>query len=233
MEGVEHHPLRGIRRIVRLVGAGEMAHHEAQVEAVEPARVEAGGGLVRGEAEPGHAAVDLQDRRQASSEPGREGTPGGSLPVVVQDRREIVRMALRLGAGRKAVQNRDPGGRSEYLAQREALLGMGHEEGAAARPRQGGGDAFDPQTVGIRLDDGGARRPRSHGLQGAVVGGERREVDRQDGAGRRRYGRSSGCDGSGAGKGRQGVRPERVIGTATLLHDSSNFSSIRRIRYTI
>ena len=96
-----------LARFIGLVGAGEMAHHQHHVDAVEGARVRGDAlNLRRRHAEPRHAAVDLDRRRQACARLfGASRRHAASCVGAVQHRDQSVRGAGWLRAGRQAVED--------------------------------------------------------------------------------------------------------------------------------
>ena len=143
--------------MVRGVGAGEMAHHQHRSYAVE--RIRFGrqmDRLFRRQAEPRHAGIDLQRRRQPPPGPTRCPAPGGDLGQAVQHRAPRRAQAFLLGPRRRSVQHIDRRRRPEHGAQRNALVDMGDEEDLAA----GGGErrrhGSRTEAVGIGLDHSSA-----------------------------------------------------------------------------
>ena len=86
---LEFRELHGVGRILRLVGAGEMAHHQPDRDAVESARRRGKPVDLAGRhAKPRHAAVDLQRRGQLAPGPFGNPAPGRDLLDAVQHRNE-------------------------------------------------------------------------------------------------------------------------------------------------
>ena len=162
-------------------GASEVAHEIAELEPVEPRpvvdhRLE----LVRGETEPGHPGIHLEDRRERPAAGARKAAPAVHLGEAVEHGDEAVRQELRLRTHGWTMQHVKLGPLREMRAQRQRLVQMGHEEMDAAFCGQRRGHAGRPQPVGIRLDHGGAARFPEPALQEAIIGADGGEVDGEE-----------------------------------------------------
>ena len=112
------------------------------------------------QAEPRHAAVDLQRRREPA--PGALGSAAPRLDLLdaVQHGNDAGRDALVLGAGRNAVQHLDRRLRAERGAQRQRLAEMRDEECLAAFGDQRRRHLGRAEAIAVGLDDAGRRRRR-------------------------------------------------------------------------
>ena len=148
--------LQGVDRAVRRVGAGEVAHHQREVDCLQQRRL--GGQLVDlvvRHAEPVDAGVDVDGGRQAPSARAAVGRPVAHLGDAAEHRAQVEAGIVRLGAGQQAVENIDGGARL-HLARDAAFVERGDEEGLAAFVGERLGDRPEPEAVGVRLDDAGA-----------------------------------------------------------------------------
>ena len=125
--------LQLVQRIVPHLRGHQVRHHVAQRDAVQ-ARVvllqhlE----LARIEAEPRHAGIDMQDRRQRPPAAARRSRPGVDLGERAEHRNDIVRQVVRLAAGDQATQHREQRVRHQF-ADRQRLVQQGDEEMPATR----------------------------------------------------------------------------------------------------
>ena len=105
-----------------------MTHDEPEPDAFESPRT-FGERIDLGlaQAEPRHAAVDLERRGQRPVEAPAVGRPGVDLGKAVQDRRHPMHRAGGLGAGREPVQHEELGLR-QPRADRERLVEVSDEE---------------------------------------------------------------------------------------------------------
>ncbi len=142
--------------------------------------------VLRGEAQPVQAGVEMDDGVERPVEALGGGAPGIELRQMVEDRDEPVLDEVGLGAGQQSVQHVDRR-LGQDAAERDALVDMGHEEVPAALGRQPGAHHGGTGAVGIGLQDGGAvDRPagRTAGIaQPAPVGRDCAQVDGKDRAG--------------------------------------------------
>jgi hypothetical protein len=131
--------LRGIGGVVRLIGAGEVAHDERERPGLGPgARSGPVGGL---HPQPVHAAVELD----AIGRLGQGRAVAGELLGAVEHGRQA-RVADRVASPAMWPEKTlisGPG--AEGLAQGYAFLGHGDEEAARARLRPGGRDRPAPR----------------------------------------------------------------------------------------
>ena len=180
-QSVEQPPLRVVLAMARVVGAGEMAHHQSEREGRPHI-----GGLLHGvdlrhrEAEPVHAAVDMDGAGKLLADARAIIGPFPDFFGAIQDGPQIEELESLRGAGQVAAEHVDDG-----LGQKcpQALrLGDGrHEEGPAARAPKRGRCLCHAEAVGVGLDHGGALGRRGQRAQAPVIGGERVEVDGEDG----------------------------------------------------
>ena len=164
-----------------------MTHDQSQPQAAQPTSlVDQDLRVLRAEAEPVHAGVEMHDGIERPIETLGGSSPGIVLAQVIEHRREAVLHEIALGAGEQPVQHIDRRFR-QHAAKRDSFVDMGHEELTAALGRQPGTHHGRPGAVGIGLQDGGAiDRPagRAAGVaQPSPVGRDRAQVDRKDRAG--------------------------------------------------
>jgi hypothetical protein len=191
-QAVELPALRLVGRMMRLVGAGEMAHHQPKIDALQ--RLWIGRNRLDfpwRHAEPRHAAVDLQGCRQGMSCGFGGFTPCAKLFGAVEHGDQACSNRIGLRTGRQAVQYIDGGTGTDGGAQCNAFAYMGHEEGIAALLHQGAGDTLRAEPIAVSLDDAGTFRVAEPRLQAAIILTDCAEIDGQDGAGiGRRIGRN-------------------------------------------
>ena len=170
---------RAVHRVIGLVGAGEMAEREHRREAREQRRR-------RRRGRPGSGRGGSCRCRAAARRAGRQGrarNPSSCATLLRQGTRSKARHRA-ASPRHQAGEDEDRGAGAEDLAQRGALLGQRHEEGAGAGGVEGRRDPRGAEAVGVGLDHGGGldlrRRQR---IERAPVGGDRVEIDREAGAG--------------------------------------------------
>lgn len=176
--GVEAGELGPVHRVGGVLGAGEVAHDEAEVEEAE-AGGRGGEGVELGgvEAHARHARVELDRGRQALLAAAGVGDPGVDLAEGVEDRGDAAGGGFGLGAGGEAVEDVERGGGRNVRAERDRLVEVGDEEGAAAFVGEHGGDAGGAEAVGVGLDHAGGGGAAEAGAERAVVRPDRPEVD--------------------------------------------------------
>ena len=96
------------KRVLRLLGDRQMAHHQDQIERLEQAAIETLE-LRPAEAQAAHPGIEMQRRRQALAAAAGEAGIADELFGVVEDRDQPGRVHRVLGAGRQPVQDMDPG----------------------------------------------------------------------------------------------------------------------------
>ena len=99
---------------------------------------------------------------------------------------------------RRVAEAEDGDVRADQAAQRDALVGAPDREPGGAGPERRRSHDGDAVAVGLRLHDGREPRPAQASLEGADVGGQRREVDLEPAHRSRRQ--------SGGARGRRGSR---------------------------
>ena len=137
------------------VGAGEVAHHHDRLRLVfrtDAGRI--GERLVRVEADPVHARVDVEREGPRAA----FGPPVGDLPVRTGDRDEIGGGVERTAAGEVAVEDEDPGVGREP-AGFHAFCRERHEEVPAAFGVERRHDVADAEPVAVGLDDAAGGPP--------------------------------------------------------------------------
>ena len=170
----------------RLVGRGEVAHHQGQIECAGCGEVSCGFGIGAIEAEPVHAGFELDRRRGTPSNCFQTVTPDGDVAGRREDRDQTgVEMQGDAG-GFEPLQDEDARQRGALVGARQgiergthdpAFLGPGDEEVAAARGVERAGGLGSAEAIAVGLDRGaGARAGIACGQQGPV-GGQRRAVD--------------------------------------------------------
>ena len=169
-----------VQRIRRQLRRDQMRHQVADLDAGQPLRRRRQPRhIVARQAEPGHAGIQMQQRRRRVARAALDKQlPARDLVQRAEHRRDGVRRERRLAARRQAVQHRqhDAG---QMRAQRQRLAQMGHEEMPAALRQQPARHRHRTQPVAIRLDH---RRDLAAGMahpQRPPVGGHRAEVDGQ------------------------------------------------------
>ncbi len=127
--------LQRVQRVSGRGAAGEVAHHQAQLDALEP--LGRGGQrfrLLDPQAEAVQPGVDVQRRPQRRAAARREGGGRFQLRQAVQHRRQPGRLQPGQGARRRAVEHQDlawPSG-PQLSPQRLAFAQAGDEEAACA-----------------------------------------------------------------------------------------------------
>ncbi len=167
-----------------LFGAGQMAHHVAEIDAVQPS------GIIRDRVEftlrqsqPRHAGIDLNDRRKLAAKPARQRRPGIDLLQAVEDGDHAMLDEVGFDSGRRTVQHEDLGLCGNMGPQRYRFVQMSREEVRAAVGSQGRSHAIRAKPVSVGLDHGGAGRPAELFAQQPVIGADRIEIDGQQRSG--------------------------------------------------
>lgn len=116
-----------------LVAAGEMAHEEAQFDAVEQAAI----GrerlhLLRRQAEPRHASVDLQHGRESKATRLAQRRPAGELFKRIDRRHDGETSRPFFLARLQAIEHINADIIRQHASQRRGLAKLRHEEIAAA-----------------------------------------------------------------------------------------------------
>ncbi len=159
------------------LGAGQVAHEQADVEAFH----RRGLGQKRsvfadGKAEAVDARIDMNGAGKLAAIDPSEGRPFARFLGGDEGGQQIVLgIEFRL-AGEQAVEHVD-GCFGENPAQFLAFLGAGHEEAAAARFPQGAAHGLNAQAIGIALDRRAAFGRAGVGIEGAPVLLDRAQVD--------------------------------------------------------
>ena len=129
----EYGKLRLVGRMLRFIGAGQMAHHKPDRDPVESIGVRRQSvDLGWRQAKPRHAAVDLQRRHKRAPGALGSGAPGLDLVDAVQHRHGAGCDARVFAAGRNAVEHMDFDIGPERGAQRQRLAELRDEECPAA-----------------------------------------------------------------------------------------------------
>ncbi|GJD59694.1 hypothetical protein IFDJLNFL_5625 [Methylobacterium dankookense] len=172
-QACESGDLAGVDRLLRPLRADEVAHHEVDARGLQARLAGERQRLGDREAEPVHAGIDVERRRQ---QPLRERRPFLDLGARAEDGAEVPPDEGRARPRRQAVQNVDHG-LGQDGARRLALGEMGDEDGAAARPPQSGRDRGEAAAIGVCLEHGGARDARRLGAEATPVRDDRSEID--------------------------------------------------------
>uniref|UniRef100_A0A0N4ZAP4 NAD-specific glutamate dehydrogenase n=1 Tax=Parastrongyloides trichosuri TaxID=131310 RepID=A0A0N4ZAP4_PARTI len=156
--------LGAVQRVRRLVGAGQVGHH--QFEALERFRR-----VLDAETQPVHAGVQLQGAGAAACR-----LPGLKLGRVVDDGPQVRGLKHGCAIAVAAVQNVDDRLGPDGLAQTHALGRAGDEEGARALGHQSTRHGGGAQAVAVGLHDR-IDGTAGHGFERAIVVGERVQID--------------------------------------------------------
>ena len=171
-----------VERMVGLVGAGEVAHH--QRDAVVRHRRHPGrkaGRLFRPEAEPIHASVEMQRRAAGPALHGAERVPFGEL-AEVPDHRTRIDLGEQMRRPRHdAVEDVDDGV-GEGGAQPPGFGDMRHKECLAAGRGKRRCHRLEPAAIGVGFDHRGAVGRRGAASERAPVRDDGAAVDSQRGA---------------------------------------------------
>ncbi len=202
-----------VHRVIERFGAGEMAHQE--LEAV-PFRLDArrdGDRLLRRQAEPVHAGVDVQGGATAPIVRCDEGVPLGKLGRAVDHRPQIGLGDGRRRARHQAVEDVDDGVR-RGRAHAAPFRDIGHEEGPAADLLECRHDPLDAAAIGVGLDHRGTFDRQGHAVEPLPVGGDGGQIDGEHAAGLRLAGGDHGGLQRGLLQGHGGLRSllARVMG---------------------
>ena len=149
--------LQIVERMVRFLGAGEVAHQQSDAVVLGADARRQGCRVVRRNAEPVHAGVDLQCRAAAPLRTGDKGVPFGQFDHAADHRAHAQFGIGRRGAGDQAVEHIDRGvgrGRAHAAGFRQ----VSDEVGLAAGARQRFRHRLDAAAIAIGLDDAGAFR---------------------------------------------------------------------------
>ena len=172
--------------MVRLIGAGQMRHHQHGL--LRKGDVAQGGPLGGLHPQPVHPAVKLDAEGMT-----RQGFHVGQQLVDRVDHRGKVSLPDHVGVtGHMPRKDTDAGAGTQHAPQLHPLFGEGHEKQLCARCRQGRGHLLHPETIGICLDRRGGIAGGAP-IQRAPVGDDGAEVDRERGSGH--PGRPLGQDG--------------------------------------
>ncbi len=107
--GLEVAHLARIHRIAREFGADEVRHQQSNAGPLDQGIADERQRLGQGEAEPVHAGVHVQGRRERASGGVRQRRPFGEFFSAPQDRAQIVGDQRRAEAGEQAVEDVDHG----------------------------------------------------------------------------------------------------------------------------
>ena len=189
---IEGRKLAGVQGIGGFLGRGEVAHHILHLYPREaPGIVGQRRHLGRLQAEPRHAGIDVDQRRQparpdpARRLPGRRsgiGRIGLDLAEIVERRDQAVFGQGGGGLGGGAAKGIDVG-LGQDGADFHALVDEGDEEVPAAGAPKRLRDLGGAEPIGVGLDHGAASGCGQAGLEIAVIGGDGAEIDAQHSAG--------------------------------------------------
>ena len=152
--------LSRVERVLRLFGGDEMRHQQRDAVVLGANARGERRRLVRGNAEPVHAGVDMQRRAAVPALRRAEGVPFGQFDQAADHRPRIDLGVAGGGAGQQAVEHVDRRLRHDR-AQAARFGEIGHEEGLAAGAREPMRDRLEAAAIAVGLDDGGAFRRQS------------------------------------------------------------------------
>ncbi len=167
-------------RVLGLVGASEMAHHQRELEGGEDiARFSDGLDLACRQPKPVHAAIDMDGGGEGAARRRREHAPLLDLLRAVEHRTQAMVAIERCRALEQSVEDID-----DFLGQQHAevprLAERGDEEGLAAGERKRRSDHSHAEPIGVGFDHGGAFGRRAERGQAPVIGDQCIEVDGED-----------------------------------------------------
>ncbi len=179
---VEAVALLHVHGIVRLVGAGEMAHDQRGLEGGQ----EIGLGrqlrdVALRHAKPIDPGVDMQGCGKPAPAGLAVGGPIAHLGEAREGRAQVEARIVGLGPGQETVEHID-GGAGLHFARGAPLVHGGDEKGLAAFAGQRPGDGRQAQAIGIGLDDACAFRAARDLVEPRPVGAQGGQVDIEDGA---------------------------------------------------
>ena len=148
--------LGGIFRVFGSVGAGEVAHDQAEAETVHELAIGKQMALFLGlEPEPVHAGVDVNCGGPLVALSAAERRPFLDLGDAAEHRPETMRLEMPAGTGEQAVERVD-GRFRQGRAQRFRFARRRDEKAPAALRRQGSSRLCRADTVAVAFHDGGA-----------------------------------------------------------------------------
>jgi len=146
--------LHGIGRMIRFIGAGQMAHDAFKVQSIQLlAIVDEDTYIGFAEAAPGHTGVDLQDGGQLLARCQGGAGPSAHLIETVENRYEIMSDEVGFRTSQRTMEERNRRAGSKNVAERNPLLQIGDKEVPASGSCQRGGNLCCTQSVSIGFDD--------------------------------------------------------------------------------
>ncbi len=180
----ERFELALVERMVGLVRAGEMAHHQNGIKRTgQRIFLCQRPGLLEREAEPVHAGVDMDRAGMGNAVGAAKTFPDRHFAARIEHR-DQARFGIGLSrlAAEQPAEHEYPGVRA-YLAHRAAFLRPGDEKRVAARRGKRRHRLGDSQPVSVGLDHASRTRGWRQSRQRAVIVLQRAQVDRGERAG--------------------------------------------------
>ena len=174
--------LARVEGVIPDIRAGEVAHQEGDAMVLALHAQRQSGRLIRGNAEPVHAGVDMDRRPAAPVLGGDESIPFRQLGRAVDDRPNVQLGKRAGGFRRKSAENVNVGV-AGASARATRLRDVGHEEGLAACFGQFGGDRLKSEAVCVGLDHRRALGGEEFTRQRAPVRLDGVEIDSERAAG--------------------------------------------------
>ena len=169
--GAESRQLTGVHPVARIIRTGQMRHQKARCGSQRLVRNRPPVGVLQ--TQPVHAGIELQPEGVA----GQGGPVARPLIGRIQHR-DQARVADHPGIARHMPgEDEDLRPGPQGVADRGALMRLGHEEAARARTGKGRGDPVRPEAIAIRLDHRARLCRARKRRQGPPVAGDRVEVD--------------------------------------------------------
>ena len=171
---------------VWIVGAGEMAHHEAHREGCQ--QIGRGGQCLDirfGHAQAVDAGIDVNGGWQAAVDVTAECAPVADLGETGEHRSQVETRVEVLRAGHQTIEHIDRG-TGLHEAGAAPLVEGGDEECPAALTRQRVCDFLEAEPIGVGLDHAGTFSRAGFRVEAGPVGAQRMKIDAQHRAGIRR-----------------------------------------------
>ena len=182
-DGDETGQLLAIHGVATLVGARQVAHDVAHLDAVKKVGIQQPGvDFLRRQAHARHARVHLHDGVQGFPQCLGVCAPAGHLRLAVEHWRQAMGREFAFRIDGWTVQHEDGRVRRHVRAQADALFQMRHKKVPATLFIQGRAHLRGAQAIGVGFDDGRAGGRVRLVAQQAVIGAHGIEVHRQDGA---------------------------------------------------
>ncbi|TWH28638.1 hypothetical protein L611_000400000740 [Aminobacter sp. J15] len=171
--------LARVLRMVGLIGAGEVAHDEADFKIAACQNFADASPLFRSDAEARHAGVELQNDGKLAAELDRRVAPALQLLQGIGDWSGVDTSAKPFIAWLEAIQHVEACVIRKCGAQLNRFDEFGDEEVAAAFFEKGGRHLAGAKAVGVCLDHAGGASRRHLTRDQRIVPAQRLKVDRQ------------------------------------------------------